>query len=108
MTWSTVVSVARPSREVFLRGNESEESNGGCGEVPACLCHRSDNCEAACKIQFWWYHYVGWSVMLQRHCGEGSRVAVVFSVRCNLFLSVPYQYGGMPGGFDDYFRVEYR
>src|SRR5688572_5722476 len=41
------------------------------------------------EVRIWWYHSIGWSVVLQRHYGEGSHMAVPFSVRYGLFSRFP-------------------
>ena len=61
---------------------------------PPRIVFRGGDCEAACVVRIEWFHPVGWCVVLQRHYGGGSRLAVVFSVRCGLFLSFFFQRGG--------------
>ena len=55
---------------------------------------RGGDCEAACVVWIWWFHPVGWCVVLQRHYGGGSRMAVASSVRRDLFLLFIFQSGG--------------
>jgi hypothetical protein len=86
---------------VFLRGDVSEvESNGGSGEGPACLCFRGGDCEAACERSG--SGIFSPCVVLQRHFGDGSRMAVAFLVRCSLFFPrIPV--GSTAGGFSGSF-----
>ena len=82
VAWSTVAGVARPPSAVFSsrrreRGGVQRRIRRG----PRALCCRGGDYEAACE----WLgssvsHPVGWSVMLQRHRGVGSCMAVAFLV----------------------------
>ena len=80
MTWNVVVDVARPPRAGFLRGNKNEvESNSGSGEALMRLCFHGSNYVAACERSgSGIFHPVMWSMVLQRHFGDGSRIAVAF------------------------------
>jgi hypothetical protein len=65
------------------------ESNGGRGKAAACLCFRGGDCEAICeRSRSGVFYPFRWSdVVLQRHFGDGSCMAVAFSVRCGLLFS---------------------
>ena len=80
--WSTVAGVARPPSAVFSsrrreRGGVQRRMRRG----PRALCCRGGDCEVACEwLGSGVFHPVVWSVLLQRHRGVGSCMAVVFLV----------------------------
>jgi len=49
-------------------------------------------------VRIRWFHSAGWCMVLQRHCGGGSHMAVAFLGRCCLFVSLPIQHGTVPDG----------
>ena len=57
------------------------------------------------KVRIWWSHSVRRSVVLQRHYGGGSRMAVAFSVWCSLLLSVFLATQGHATSFGNYVSV---
>ena len=84
--WSTVAGVARPPSGVFSsRRLERGGVQWRMRRAPRALCCHGGDCEAACE---WFgsgvFHPVGWSVLLQRHRGDGSCMAVAFLVWCCL------------------------
>ena len=82
----TVAGVARPPSGVFSsRRLERGGVQRRMRRAPRALCCHGGDCEAACE----WlgsdvFHPVGWSVLLQRHRGDGSCMAVAFLVWCCL------------------------
>jgi hypothetical protein len=88
--------VARLPLAVFLRGEESEvESNGECGEDLARCVERFGSGGITLSV------VCGVAATLQVR----SRMAVAFSVRCCLFLLVPYRRGATRGGNGDCMSV---
>ena len=82
--------MARPPREARRRVRWSPTADAA---RPPHVVFRGGDCEAACVVWIWWFHPVGWCVVL-RHYGGGSRMAVASSVRCGLFLLFFFQRGG--------------
>jgi len=80
--------MARPPREARRRVRWSLTGDAA---RPPRIVFRGGDCEAACVVRIWCFHPVGWCVVLQRHYGSGSRLAVASSVRCGLFLSFFFQ-----------------
>jgi len=83
--------VARPPREARRRVRWSPTADAA---RPPRVVFRGGDCEAACVVWIWWFHPVGWCVVLQHHYGGKSRMAVASSVRCGLFLLFFFQREG--------------
>ena len=79
--WSPTADVARPPRVVLSRWRLRDSLS---------------------EVWILWFHHVRWCVVLQRHYGGGSRIAVVFLVRCSLLLLDPFRRRVAFAGFDDY------
>ena len=89
-----MADVARPLRAVFFEAT-SEVQRLEWREAPASLCFHGGDCEAASERSgSGGFHPVRWRVVLQRHFGIGSRIAVALLVWCGLFFSrVPVDAG---------------
>ena len=59
---------------------------------------RGGDCEAACVVRIWWFHPVGWCVVLQRHYGGGSHMVVAFFGVVRSVILVPYRRGAVSDG----------